>query len=382
MKIKSYYSRSVEGALAAAREELGPEAMLVESRKAAPEARHLGEYEVVVALTSDPPARAEASERPAALRGDRLSQDVAELKKELEGMRRAITRTAFAPPQWLSGAPDPSDAYAVLTANEVAPDLAREIVQGAESRLLAGGSRPRIAQLKQTRDSQAYQSALTQELESRFTVQPSLGRSESGSRITALVGPPGAGKTTTLVKLAVNYGLACRRPTLLISMDNFRIAAADQLRSYAGILGVGIQVLDTVSALAQTIEENRSKDLILIDTPGLAFSELGESPALARFLSTRTDISTQLALAASVKPADLARMVDAYQAFQPQRLIFTKIDETASFGPVLNEAVRTGMPLSFFATGQRIPEDLEEVTTARLTSLILAGQPVRSRSAA
>jgi flagellar biosynthesis protein FlhF len=380
MKIKSYYSRSVEGALAAAREELGSEAMLVESRKAAPEARHLGEYEVVVALTSEAPARAKAPEQSPVSR-DRLSQDVADLKKELEGMRRAITRTAFAPPQWLSGAPDPSDAYAVLTANEVAPDLAREIVQGAESRL-AGGSSPRAAQIRQTRDSFAYQSALTQELESRFTVQPWLGRTESGSRITALVGPPGAGKTTTLVKLAVNYGLACRRPALLISMDNVRIAAADQLRSYAGILGVGIHVLDTVSALAQVIEENRSKDLILIDTPGLAYSELADSPALARFLATRTDISTQLTLAASVKPADLARMVDAYQIFQPQRLIFTKVDETASFGPVLNEAVRTGMPLSFFAAGQRIPEDLEEVTAARLINLILAGQAARSRSAA
>jgi flagellar biosynthesis protein FlhF len=378
MKIKSYYSRSVECAIAEAREELGPEAMLVESRKAAPDARHLGEYEVVFALTSDGPPATAKSAAPAR---DSLSHDVAELKKELEGMRRAITRTAFAPPQWLSGAPDLSDAYAVLTANEIDPDLAREIVQSAESRS-AGGSRPRIAQVNQTRDSGAYQQGLIQELESRFTVKPALGRTESGARITALVGPPGAGKTTTLVKLAVNYGLACRRPVLLISMDNHRIAAAEQLRSYAGILGVGFQMLETVSALAQSIEENRSKDLILIDTPGLGFTEISESSTLARFLSTRADIDTQLALAASVKPADLARMVDAYRVFKPQRLVFTKLDETASFGPIFNEAVRTGMPLSFFATGQRIPEDLEEVTPGRLTGLILSGQGLRSRAVA
>src|SRR5580700_3066600 len=164
MKIKSYYSRSVEGALAAAREELGSDAMLLESRKASPEARHLGEYEVVVALTSDTPTSDSRHDDPATVAArDRLSQDVAELKKELEGMRRAITRTAFAPPQWLSGAPDLSDAYAVLTANEIDPDLAREIVQSAESRS-AGGSRPRIAQVNQTRDSGAYQQGLIQEL--------------------------------------------------------------------------------------------------------------------------------------------------------------------------------------------------------------------------
>jgi flagellar biosynthesis protein FlhF len=378
MKIKSYYSRSVEVAIAEAREELGPEAMLVESRKAAPEARHLGEYEVIFALTTDSsPTPAKALAPPP----DHLSQDVAELKKELEGMRRAITRTAFAPPQWLSGAPDLSDAYAILTANEVAPDLAREIVQSAESRS-GDGSRLRVARLKQAPDAAGYRQALAQELESRFTVKPSLGRSESGVRITALVGPPGAGKTTTLVKLAVNYGLACRRPVVLISMDNHRIAAAEQLRSYAGILGVGFQLLETVSALAQSIEEHRTKDLILIDTPGLGFTELGDSSTLAHFLSTRSDIDTQLTLAASVKPVDLSRMVDAYQVFKPQRLVFTKLDETTSFGPIFNEAVRTGMPLSFFATGQRIPEDLEEVAAARLTSMILSGQAARSRSAA
>jgi flagellar biosynthesis protein FlhF len=378
MKIKSYYSRSVEVAIAEAREELGPEAMLVESRKAAPEARHLGEYEVIFALTSDSsPTQAKAPAPPP----DHLSQDVAELKKELERMRRAITRTAFAPPQWLGGAPDLSDAYATLTANEVDPDLAREIVQSAESRS-GGGSRPRVARIKEQSDAAGYRQALALELESRFTVKPSLGRSESGVRITALVGPPGAGKTTTLVKLAVNYGLACRRPVVLISMDNHRIAAAEQLRSYAGILGVGFQLLETVSALAQSIEEHRAKDLILIDTPGLGFTELGDSSTLAHFLSTRSDIDTQLTLAASVKPVDLSRMVDAYQVFKPQRLVFTKLDETTSFGPIFNEAVRTGMPLSFFATGQRIPEDLEEVAAARLTSMILAGQAARSRSAA
>jgi len=254
-------------------------------------------------------------------------------------------------------------------------------VQSAESRS-DGGSRPRVTPLKQPRDASGYRHALVQELESRFTVKPSLGRTEAGVRITALVGPPGAGKTTTLVKLAVNYGLACRRPVFLISMDNHRIAAAEQLRSYAGILGVGFQVLETVSALAQTIEEHRSKDLILIDTPGLGFTELSESSTLAHFLSTRPDIDTQLALAASVKPADLSRMIDTYQLFKPQRLLFTKMDETTSFGPIFNEAVRTGLPLSFFTTGQRIPEDLEEVTAGRLTGLILSGHAARGRAVA
>src|SRR5260370_16776920 len=85
--------------------------------------------------------------------------------------------------------------------------------------------------------------------------------------MVARVGPPGSGKTTTLVNLAVNYSLGARRPVLLLSMDTYRVAAADQLRSYAAILGVGFQLLDTVSPLAQSIEENPGKQLIFTPPP-------------------------------------------------------------------------------------------------------------------
>ncbi len=373
MKIKSYFSRSVESAMAMARQELGPDAMLVSSRKSPPESVRLGEYEVVFGIheRSSPPA-AEPAVSPAS---DRLASDVAELKRELEGMRRALTRSAFAPPEWLSAAPDLSEAYAVLTANEVAPELAREIVHGAQAR--AGeSSHP------QGPGKRNYQRALLEEMESRLAVQPGLGRTEFGPRITALVGPPGAGKTTTLVKLAVAYGLACRRPVLLLSMDTYRIAAAEQLRTYAAILGVGVQVLDTVSALAQTLAENSGKELILIDTPGLSHGEFTDPSPLAQFFRSRADIDTQLTIPASMKPADAARIVDAYAAFQPQRLIFTRLDETDSFGLLFNEAVRTGRPLSFFTNGQRIPEDLEEATPGRIINLILNGTEARARSAA
>src|SRR5208337_4770648 len=110
------------------------------------------------------------------------------------------------------------------------------------------------------RDPTAFRGALAEELTSRFQVQPVLGRGEANPRIVALVGPPGCGKTTTLVKLAVNYGLAARRPVMLLSMDTYRVAAAEQLRSYAAILGVGFQVVETVAALAQNLEENRGKE--------------------------------------------------------------------------------------------------------------------------
>jgi flagellar biosynthesis protein FlhF len=394
MKIKSYFSRTVADAMAAASQELGPDAMLVNSRKAPIESQHLGEYEVVfgtlepgmeaatgVPAPSEAP-RIAASSFAAPAYGERLSAEVAELKKELEGIRRALTRTAFAPSQWVGVAPNVSDAYAMLTANEVAPDLAREIVQAAGLRVdgsRADGSRTSLVRAAQPADGAMFQRALLEEIQSRFQVEPTLGAGPAQPKIVALVGPPGCGKTTTLVKLAVNYGLAARKPVVLISMDTQRVAAAEQLRSYAAILGVGFQVLETTAALAQSIEENRGKELIFIDTPGFAFGDLEDSSSLAHFLSTRTDIDTHLVLSASMKSADLTRMIDAFEILRPKHLLFTKLDETGSFGAIFSEAARTGKPLSFFTTGQRIPEDLEAASQARLVELILTG---RNRAAA
>jgi flagellar biosynthesis protein FlhF len=357
--------------------------MLVNSRKSSLDARHLGAYEVVFVTemppgdTEEPSAAAPGQQRGA---GDWLAQQMAELKKELEGVRRTVTRSAMAPAAWRDTSPDGSDAYGALTASEVSPELAREIIQAAESRI----SKPASSKLRSASQSAgtAFRGALGEELESRFKVQPVLGRGEARPRMVALVGPPGCGKTTTLVKLAVNYGLAARRPVMFLSMDTYRVAAAEQLRSYSAILGVGFQLVETVAALSQAIEENRGKELIFLDTPGLGPAEVANYSALAQFLSTREDIDTQIVVSCSMKPADLSRVVDGFDCFRPQRLIFTKLDETGSFGPILNEAVRTGKPLSFFTTGQRIPEDLEAATKSRVAELILGGTSGQALSAA
>lgn len=388
MKIKSYFSHTVEDAMTLASQELGPDAMLVNSRKAPPEARHMGEYEVVFAngFPAAEPAEAEThapvsaplAARP--LAGDRFSKDMAEMKKEIESMRRSLTRAALAPTQWVGASPDLSDAYALLTASDVAPELAREIVQCAESQVM--GPHPPVERTRKRLDKTAFQRALVAELESRFMAQPTLGRGESLPKVVALVGPPGSGKTTTLVKLAVNYGLTSRRPVLLLSTDTYRVAAAEQLRCYAQILGVAFQVVETITALAQAIEENGGKEIIFIDTPGYGFGDIDNASGLAQFISTRPDIDPHLVLSSSMKSADLSRMIDSYEIFRPQRLLFTKLDETGSFGSILNEAARTGKPLSFFCNGQRIPEDIETASRGRLVELILTGSSNQARTAA
>ena len=373
MRIKSYFASSVEEAVKAARNELGPEAMLVQTRKAPPESQHLGTYEVVfgvvpgeAAVSHSAPAKAAA----ATVAPDRLAAELAEMRRQMEGLRLAL-RSGLAAPRWMVPSSGLADLFSTLVAAEIPAELAQEIIEGLH------------AQMGQTtQDRDALQRGLIAALASRVTVDTTLGRPQAPARIAALVGPPGVGKTSTLVKLAVAQGLAVRKPVQLLSLDTYRVGAAEQLRSFAAILGVGFQLLETPAGLPQALEEHRTKSLVLIDTPGYSLGDMDLAADLARLFAGLPEIDTHLVLSASMKSADLTRVVEAFQVFRPAKMLFTKLDETESFGPILSEAARTGKALSFFGTGQRIPEDLAPVSQAKLVDLLLRGRLQPARRAA
>jgi flagellar biosynthesis protein FlhF len=353
MTLRSFFGTGIKAALDQARLEMGPEAMLVSSRPAPPEARHLGDYEVVVA--TDRPAagsvQPERVERP-----EPFASGMAQLERKLDQVAAAIARAALADPA-LTGNPVVRQACAVLVRNEVDPELVGEIA----ARLRTLGPGVSAAELGL---------ALRAEVAGRIKVDATLGRPDGRPRILALTGPCGAGKTTTLVKLAVRFGLGMHRPVHILSMDCYRVAASEQLRSYAAILGVGFQALETTTSLAQALEERSNKDLVLIDTPGVGQRDFDVVQDLARFLASRQDIDTHLVLTASMRSADLTRVVDRFEVFRPAKLLFAKLDETGSFGPILNQVARTGKPVSFLAGGQQIPEDLEPATSERILELL------------
>jgi flagellar biosynthesis protein FlhF len=221
--------------------------------------------------------------------------------------------------------------------------------------------------------------ALRNELRAMVRVNQELGCADSLPARVALIGPPGAGKTSALVKLAVCFGVTARRPCQILSLDTYRIGAADELRSYAAILGLGCEVLETPQALRQALEEHRHKELILIDTPGLCRSEMENYEDLARFLTASPGVDTHLVLPASMRAADLRRVAGHYQVFKPRKLLFTRLDETQVYGPLVSQSVRMATPISFLSRGQRIPEDLEAATPDLLADLVLNTQAAPER---
>jgi flagellar biosynthesis protein FlhF len=382
----SYFAATVEAAVSQAGKELGEDALLVSSRKASPEARHLGEYEVIFAAAErGPAAGASPAGVPAPERWDRVAREVSDLRRQIERTATTLARAAALAVGGPHSGPGFAEAVAELAAAEVDPELAHEIAEGARRRCLGERSVPvprNSGRLAPPIDPSRVRAALAAEIADRIEVDATLGRPGASRRVVALAGPPGSGKTATLVKLAASYGLAARRPAHILSLDTARIAAAEQLRVCAGILGIGFQVLENASSLAQALEEHRHKELILIDTPGLGPQDLDNSLDLALAVATHPEMDTHLVLTATMKNADLMHAVDRFEIFRPAKLIFTRLDETEAYGSILSLAARTGKPVSFLTAGQRIPEDLEPASRERIVDLLLGRQAAGALAAA
>jgi flagellar biosynthesis protein FlhF len=211
---------------------------------------------------------------------------------------------------------------------------------------------------------------LRQQLEAMLQVDPQLGSPGASRRVIALVGPPGAGKTCTLVKLAVAYGLQTRRPSIIISTDAYRIGATEQLRAYAATIGMAFQAVDSSVALGQALEEHRSKELVLIDSPGYGLADIDAGADFARFLSLHPDVQVHLVMPATMRSDDVARTAERFSIFGASRLIVTKIDETAAHGAVISQSILSGLPISFLCGGQQIPDDIEPACKDKLLGFL------------
>lgn len=192
-------------------------------------------------------------------------------------------------------------------------------------------------------------------------------------RVIALVGPTGVGKTTTVAKLAATYKLRHGKKVGLITSDTYRIAAVEQLKTYAGIIGLPLKVANTPQEMAEAVESLGNCDIVVVDTAGRSQNDQRRLEELAEFAAAAGPDETHLVLSTTVGDNVLRKTAERFRALGPDRCILTKLDEAVTTGPIAGLCDRIGLPLSFVTVGQEVPDDLEPARADRLARCVLDG---------
>lgn len=239
-------------------------------------------------------------------------------------------------------------------------------VPAAAARELAARVRGRLG--REPKDAAEAAAALAPVLRERMLFAPS-GLRET--RVVTLVGPTGVGKTTTVAKLAAHAALVEGRRVALVGMDHFRVGAAEQLERYADLIGVPVRHAWDGASLSAALAELGWADLVLVDTEGRAPGDAAAIARLGEALEVAGEpIFVHLCLSAAMRPAERDRAIARLAPLSPVRLTVTKIDEAVDAGGVVGAHVASGLPLAWLTTGQRVPEDIEVASAERLSSLL------------
>ena len=190
-------------------------------------------------------------------------------------------------------------------------------------------------------------------------------------RVYAIVGPTGVGKTTTLAKIAAQAILNRNLRVGLINVDSYKVAASDQLATYAKILNVPFRLASTAQELERALSEFKPLDLVLIDTAGRSQKDSESLAAMKALLDGVAHLKSILIMSATTRDQDLYDILNRFRVYHPSGIAFSKLDEASVFGCIYNIAVKSHIPLAYFTVGQRVPEDIESASKERVVDLIL-----------
>lgn len=190
-------------------------------------------------------------------------------------------------------------------------------------------------------------------------------------KIVALIGTTGVGKTTTLAKIAARFVLEKGVSAAMITADTYRISAVEQLKTYSDIIGLPLEIVYSPAELKTAIRKFRDKQLILIDTAGRSQNNEFQMSELIEFLKVEPSIEKHLVLSSTTKSRDLEMILDKFAPCNPDRLIFTKLDETNSRGLILNLLLKRSLPISYLTNGQSVPDDIVPADAEQLSKILL-----------
>lgn len=372
MQLKKFKVKNIREAMEKIKEELGDDAFIISDRPITENGEKL--IEVIAAVEKDSvsssfkvtPSALNISDAKKENSIDELKKlieklsykesDISPLKKEIEEIKRLITERFKSQKKVIDFEGIFYDIYLKLLEEGISGDIASKLVKILEYQ----------TPLKMQSEIGKIKPYLWKIIYSSLSSVKPINNKD---KIIALVGPTGVGKTTTLAKLSAYYHLAEQKKVALISLDSFRIAAPEQLKTYASLIGVPFALAYNREELEKYIRMFESYDFIFIDTVGRKVSK--ESVKKDYEILKDESIKKILVLSATTKSEDLINIVKLYKNMIPDSVIFTKMDETLSYGNVYTTIIKENMSISYFTTGQKVPQDIEVASPEKLTNLLL-----------
>lgn len=428
MKVKTFHALTMQDAIRAIKEELGPDAVILSSKEVHHGGRLMSYFnkpvlEVMAAAEHDPlPAikppveaspKPESRPAPAPEPANTWTQPLgAETFREtLQGMlgtARPMPSSVAEPVKSLPVSRRLSTAVesSVRSQNrlqelrselrELSRDLGASLPPASQSlghhaipeiaslcrSLVAQGLRPSSADRlgrslaleltrRHSKEPQDIQAALAMSLDQDMRVSGPVLYGQGDRTIAMMVGTNGAGKTAAITKLATYYQLEEKKSVAIVSLDTYRLASVEQLRMYADVLGIPFESAFSAKQAAACVRRQADADLILIDTAGFGERDLALVHTLHQLLKDEPEVQTHVVVSASTREQDLHRQVAQIHALPLLRLLFSKLDETDSFGALYELSYQSGIPLSYWSAGQRVPDDFEVATSQRLAELLI-----------
>ncbi|NLU40696.1 MAG: flagellar biosynthesis protein FlhF [Firmicutes bacterium] len=370
MRLKRIVAPTMQEALEKTRRELGPDAVILNARtiRAGGFFGLFGspKVEVTAALDVDTAVSVAAVETARVPEG-RISEREPRLEaiyRELREMRRDVAALIDGTRSQSGGAVFGGAllaAFRRLVDNDIEEETARILVEEVATDL---GS-------EDCMDLEKVHAMLVDRLVRLIPVAEEITFDSDGPKVIAMVGPTGVGKTTTIAKLAAAHALTHRRKVALITADTYRIAAIEQLRTYSDIIGIPLEVVYSPEEIRPAIESHSDADVILMDTAGRNPRNPARMLELRGIIRAARPDEVHLVISATTKNSDALDVVDRFEQVGFDRLLFTKLDESSTYGMILNTLVRAQRPLSYLGTGQDVPEDFEIASAAKLAHMIM-----------
>jgi len=220
-------------------------------------------------------------------------------------------------------------------------------------------------------------STIYQKMILKFGKPAEIVPAETNPKIVFFIGPTGVGKTTTIAKVASKFCLGEKKKVAMVTCDTYRIAAAEQLRTYANILDIPFKIIYAEEEMKEIVAQFREYDFVFVDTAGHSFQNEEQTEMVKKFVHSVDGIAeteTYLVVSATTKYRDLKRIADSYKAVADYKLIFTKLDETTTLGSLFNLRLYTRTPMSYVTCGQNVPDDIELFNPQKTVKHLLGGK--------